>query len=830
MLTTLFDEVAQDIRYAIRGLRRSPGFTIVVVLTLGFGIGANTAMFSVVDELMFRPYPYLKDPGTVHRVYGRRLNRGTLTTRPDAEYTSYLDVQRWTTSFSQYVGFSHRRMAVGAGDASRERTIAVVSASFFDFFDVRPAVGRFFVREEDTTPRGADVVVLGYDFWKVEMGGRDVVGEVLDVGNIRATIIGVAPKSFVGVSDAEPPAAFLPITTFAGAQPYGRDAATYYTAYYWRWMEIMVRRKPGVTVEQASADLSRAAVRSWNARRTLEPALESAEIARPGAVASSLKVGAGPDPSLEARTALWVSGVAGIVLLIACSNVANLFLLRASGRTKQLAVRLALGMSRRRLIMQSLTESLLLSVGGCIVALAMTQWGGAGIRALLNAMQSVPLDVFTDWRTLTFSIGLALGVGVFTGLAPALLGRQRDVAGALKAGGRTGTRSRSPVRTTLLLVQGALSVILLVGAALFVSSLRNVSGMRLGYDADQVILASHNSRGVRLADSARVRLRRDLLAAAQTIPSVERATWVMTIPLRHTNSTGLFVPGIASVGQLGSFTYQAATTDYFRVMGTRILRGRSFTADDRAGTPPIAVVSEGMAKALWPNRDAIGQCMHVFADTMPCTTVVGIAEDIVQQELTSRQRYHFYMPIEQFAPAGGEYMLLRMRGDPATQTEAVRKILQQALPGRSYVTVRPLSDVVIGARRSWQLGAAMFVAFGALALVVAAVGMYGVIAFDVRQRAHELAVRVALGAQPANILRLVVSQAVSFALVASALGLTLAFAAGRWLEPLLFQQSATDPIIYGAVCGVLLIVALGASASPAARAARSDPNAALKAE
>jgi putative ABC transport system permease protein len=265
-------------------------------------------------------------------------------------------------------------------------------------------------------------------------------------------------------------------------------------------------------------------------------------------------------------------------------------------------------------------------------------------------------------------------------------------------------------------------------------------------------------------------------------------------------------------------------------MGTRILRGRGFTPQDRAGAPRIAVVSEGMSKVLWPGKEPLGQCIRIGADTAPCTTVVGIAEDMVQRDVTNDKRYHYYLPIEQFRPAGGVHMLLKLRGEPEIHGQQVRNALQAVMPGQSYVTVRPLREALDQAYRSWRLGATMFVAFGVLALVVAAVGLYGVIAYNVTQRMHELGVRVALGAQAPDILRLVVGQGVRFAVAGIVVGSALSLFASSWLQPLLFKQSARDPLVYGMVASVLLLVALVASASPAARAAKADPNSALRTE
>jgi putative ABC transport system permease protein len=825
----VIDAALQDLRYSLRGLRKSPGFAAAVILTLGLGIGANAAMFGVVDRLMFRPYPYLRDPSRVHRIYLRSTDRGGREqTTSSMEYTRYLDLARWTSSFSEFAAFTDRPIAIGLGEATRERKVAIVSASFFNFFNARPALGRFFVAADDSTPRGADVVVLGHAFWRSEYGSRDVIGQTIQVGQLACRIVGVAPPGFTGVADNEAPALFLPITTYAGAQPEGRMATTYFTTYNWSWMEMMARRKPGVALQQASVDLTGAYLKSWNAENAIDP-LPSVTAAKPSAMASGMKLGAGPDPGLEARTALWVTGVALIVLLIACANVANLYLARAFRRQREIAVRLALGVSRRRLLGQCLIESLVLSTLGGVVGLFIAQWGGAGIRGLF-ARGGGSLEVLTDWRTLGLASLIALVAGLLTGLAPALVAARGDVSGSLKAGPREGYSHRSRTRSVLLVGQGAFSVVLLVGAGVFVRSLQRVQAMRLGYDVEPVLLAEPNLRGMRIENAEQLALGSKLLAAAQAIPGVEHAAWVGSIPFYSTSGTGLHVAGIDSVRKLGRFTYQNASPDYFPTMGTRVVRGRPFSSEDRAGTPRVAVVSEAMARVLWPGRDALGQCVRVGADTMPCTTVIGIAENAIQRNLIDDTRFHYYLPLEQFRPNEGFALLVRMKGDAMRQVETLRHLLQPLMPGQAYVTVRPLSQLVDEQRRSWRFGATMFVAFGALALLVAAVGLYGVIAYNVAQRMHELGVRIALGARSANLIRLVVSQGLRFALTGIAVGTALSLLSAKWVQPLLFQQSAKDPAVLALVGALLLAVALVASAIPARKATRADPNAALRAE
>ena len=429
--------------------------------------------------------------------------------------------------------------------------------------------------------------------------------------------------------------------------------------------------------------------------------------------------------------------------------------------------------------MQSLTESLVLALGGAAFGLLLADWVGGAIRGTLVSTESLSPDVFTDWRTLGAATGVALGVALLTSLGPALLSGRGDLARSLKSGSRAGTHHRSGLRIALLVAQGALSVVLLVGAGLFVRSLDRVRSMPKGYDLQRVVRVAPNLRGLELDSTSLTRLHDELLARAQTIPGVEHAARVRTVPFWSTATTSLHVPGIDSVRRLGAFTYQTATPDYFKVIGTRILRGRAFTSADREGAPRVAVVSAGMATVLWPNEDAIGQCIHVGSDKAPCSTVVGIAEDMLQRDVMNDQRYQYYLPLAQYQPQRGQYLLLKLRGDPNARAEEVRKALQPAMPGDGYIVVRPMREALDQAYRSWHLGATMFVAFGLLALIVAAVGLYSVIGYNVAQRMHELAVRVALGAQSGDILRTVVGQGLRFVIAGIAIGSLLALIAAE---------------------------------------------------
>jgi putative ABC transport system permease protein len=823
------DHLQQDVRYAVRGLRRSPGFSFGVIATLALGIGANAAMFSVIDRLMFRPYPMLRDPSTVNRVYLQWTERDTERTGTGTEYTRYLDFQKWTSSFSDFAAFFPTTRAVGSGETTRERDLAAVSASYFSFFDVTPALGRFFTADEDVTPMGATVVVLSYGFWQSEYGGRDVIGQQMQIDQLSYTIIGVTPKDFTGITEGPPRAAFFPITAFAGSQSSGPDRVEYYTRYNWGWMEMIVRRRPGVSVVTASADLSNAYARSWNVERQFFPQLAPVQVAKPHVVAGPLKTSAGPDAGLEARTALWVTGVTLIVLLIACANVANLFLGRGLRRRREVALRLALGVSRQRLASQTLTESLVLSLTGCALGVLIAQVGGT-VLSRLFLPEGESFSLAGDVRTLGVALGAALVAALLTGIVPAILATKADLAGALKAGAREGTYHRSRTRTALLVAQGALSVALLIGAGLFVRSLTRVRDMRLGYDADHLLMVRHVLRGSVANDSGRAALAAQMLRTVRELPEVESAAFAVSVPFWATNGGRLFVEGIDSVQRLGRITSQLGSADYFRTMGTRILRGRPFGAEDRAGAPRVAVISQGLAKLLWPDREALGQCMRVGADTMPCTTVIGIAEDAVQNSLTDMRRYRYYLPMEQVRPVRGDFLMVRMRGDPSTQMETVRAALQRVMPGQAYVTSWTLDTILRDQRRSWEIGATLFVAFGLLALLVAAIGLYAVIGYNVAQRMHEIGVRIALGARSADVVRLVVGQGMGFALAGAAIGGLLALWAARWVQPLLFEQSARDPMVFMAVAAMLITVAAVASSVPAFRATRADPNRTLRAE
>jgi putative ABC transport system permease protein len=830
----MLENVRQDIRYALRGLRANPGFTAGVVLTIALGIGANAAMFGIVDRMLFRPPPMMVDPSTVHRPYGSTIFRGKESTRNMGnQYAMYRDIANWTSSFSAVAGFTERKLAVGIGDAAREMQVACVSANFFGFFDAPPVLGRYFTTAEDTPPNGANVVVLSYPTWEMQYGSRrDAIGSRVQIGPAIYTVIGVAPRGFVGLWASAPPSYFIPITSYGAVQAAGfgwLGKKNWWQTYQWGWMQVMVRRKPGVSIERANADLTAAYNRSYDAQSVENDGRSTPRsIAKPKAFVGSILTERGPNESKVAKVATWVGGVALIVLLIAMANVANLLLARALRRRREIALRLALGISRARLLSQLLTESLVLALLGGAAGVLIAQWGGAALRAAFST-GTAPVPAIRDGRTLLFTAGAAIAVGMLTGVAPVIQAGRASLTNDLRTGSREGTYHRSRVRIALLLFQGALSVLLLVGAGLFVRSLRNVDSIRLGYDVDPVLTIGLNMRGAKPDSSARIALREQLMRAAKSVPGVEYVSLSNSLPFWSHWSTTLYVTGIDTVDRLGQFELNAVSPDYFSLMGTRILRGHAFTDADGPTSQKVMIVSDAMARKLWPGKDAIGQCVRVSADTMPCTYVVGIAENIKNQNLSDDPGLFYYMPATQFAPGQGD-LLVRTRGRATEYMEAVRRALQREMPGAAYVIINPFSDAVTSQAQSWKLGATMFTAFGILALVLASIGLYSVIAYNVAQRTHEMGVRVALGAQVGDVIRMVVREGATLGIVGVAIGTGAALLAARWVKPLLFDVSATDPLVFTSVIVLLIAVAIAASWVPARRASRVDPQVALRSE
>jgi predicted permease len=525
--------------------------------------------------------------------------------------------------------------------------------------------------------------------------------------------------------------------------------------------------------------------------------------------------------------ATWLGAVSVIVLLIACANVANLLLGHTLRRRREIALRLALGVTRLRLARLLLTETLVLAVLGGAAGLLIAHWGSAALkRIVLERGEALPIG---DARMLLFAAATALGLGLLCGLAPLVQASRADLTSDLKSGVREGTRQGSRTRTALLLLQSALSVVLLTGAGLFVQSLRNVQRAELGYDVEPVLLVDLRMRGVTIDSAAEVALRSRLQESAKAVPGVANASRQLTVPFWSSWNYDLRVAGIDSVHVLGNFELNSVSPEHFETFGTKILRGRGLTSADVAGAPLAMVVSESMGKLLWPGRDPIGECIKVGADSLPCHNVVGIAQNVRTQDFRPDSSHLYYLASAQFMPSRGG-LFVRTHGAGGPVKEALRTALQKEMPGASYITVTPISEIIGGETRSWRLGATMFSLFGGLALLLAAIGLYSVMAYDVAQRTHEMGVRRALGAQATDAIQLIVSQGIRIAIVGVLVGLVAAFIAAPYAEPLLFNVPARSPIILASVAAILITVALTATWIPALRASRVDPNVALRSD
>ena len=821
------DTIRQDFRYVMRAIRHSPGFSAVIVLTLGIAIGANAAMFGIIDRLLLRGPAHVVDPDRVVRLYATETSGSDRFTGSTVGFVTYAHLRANAHDFQDLAVYARTEATVGRGPTAERVTLGRVSWNFFPLLGVHPVAGRFFGADEDRGPRGSDVVVLDEGYWRRSSGGdRGVIGKSMVIGGVTYTIIGIAPRGFTG-AELERRDAWVPISL-----QYWGPGGNWENAWDTSWLTIIGRLKPGVTFEQAGVDATSAHARAYDG--PADQGMRTATFS-----VAPLRFNRRGTEGVDTRVARWLVAVAVVVLLIACANVTNLFLARATRRRREVAVRLALGVGRGRLVRLLLSESVVLGllggVAGTIVAFA----GGRVSRSVL--MPNVAwTDATVDLRVLGVTAIAAIVTGVLVGLVPALQGTRLDLTTALKSGVREGGVQRSRLRTVLTIAQAALSVLLLVGAGLFVESLWKVYRLHLGITPDRVMTVSldfPSLQSVPEDQRDRVRLRRnaayvEALERVRAMPGVDRAAVVVGTPFQSSNSLELRVPGWDSIPSLpgGGPYIRAVSDDYFVTAGTRLLRGRSISAADVASSARVAVVNETMARTLWSNRDAIGQCLLI--DTLPCTRVVGVVEDARRFGLREDPAMQYYIPLgeERALGFGGRKMFIRPRGDPASLRESVRAELLRMNPDIAYVTIAMLQDSLDPQIRPWRLGATMFGVFGALALLVAAIGLYSVISYLVVQRTHELGVRIALGAQMGNIVGLVVRYGVGLALVGIAIGLVLAVNAGRWIEPLLFETSPRSPLIFGAVLLVLVLVALVASLVPAWRASRVDPIEALRVE
>ena len=824
----IFAGLALDGRLAFRGLRRSPGLVVAVVLTLALGLGANATMFGIVDRLLLRSPAYVLEPARTGRLWVEVPNRfgGTQPMYSSFEgYATFDAIRSRVHAFSHLAATATRDRTVGRGPDTRTMRIDEVTGEYFALLGARPLLGRF-LGPADDVPGAPPAMVLSWESWQRDHGGATtVLGQQVVVEGMPFTIVGVAPRGFHG-DQLRRLDCWIAMASANYDQRLTRD---WRTNFDWTWLQVIGRLKPGATREQAALELT-AAYRA--VRGGLQPTEERRRfVAASSAMLGDLVQERGPRGYQEAKIALWLTGVAGIVLLIACANVANLLLARALRREREVAVQLALGVAGGRLVRQFLLESLMLAFAGAAAALAVAALGGSVVTPLL--LPDIAWDTSpVDGRVLGAT---AVVVGLTTlliALSPILQARRTAVQVALHGGARSTTRA-SRLRMTLSAAQAALSVLLLVGAGLFVRSLMQARGTDLGLDAARVLYVDADVNAVGYTKE-RVNefwhLARERVAA---LPGVESTSLSVVAPFQSNWTEDVFVPGLDSVpkgtDQLPHLN--AVTPEYLRTLGTPVERGRGLLDSDVAGAPPVAVVNVAMARSLWPGQDAIGRCFKVGADTVPCIEVVGIVANSHSGNLADGPPRQYYLPLAQRPPVRSLNLFVRTRSaDANDMVVPVRRALQSLDPNIPFPRVESIQSLVDPQLRPWRLGATLFSAFGLLALVVASVGLYGVLAYDVASRTRELGVRSALGARTRDVAWLVLRRGLAMTAAGVAAGLVAAAIAARWVGDLLFHVPARDPATLGTVAALLLLVAFVASLLPALRAARVSPQVALRTE
>lgn len=822
-----------DLTYALRSLRRTPGFTAAAILCLALGIGATSTVFGIVDALFFRPPPGVGDPGGIVRPYiDERSKYAMLSNTPSVSYLTYQAWRDGAKSLSAVAAFSSLGLSAGLGSAARHVDGYLVSGNYFSVLRAQAALGRFFTAEDDAGPGSPPTAVISHAYWQRMYGGdRAVLGKPIVLDGHEYSIIGVAPTDFHGV-DADNADVWI---TVSHASLVGYPAI-YLTSNNAFWLQTVGRVAPGVSHEAARAELESIF------RHVGETG--SAKASRPSYLHLSLGpilAARGPRTSDSARIARWLALAAALVLAIACANTANLLLARATVRRKEMAVRLSLGASRSRLTRQLLVESVVLALLGALAGLALAYWGSN----LVPAVGLPPLSFFAQGRVLVFTSAAAVACGLVFGLAPAWAASRAALSGALKQGAREGVDHRSRLRTFLMIVQIALAVVLLTGAGMFVHSLRNTESVNLGMDAQHLLAVSVDLSVVGYKDSASARFDELARQRLDALPGVRSASLAGMVPITGGYMVNDFrVPDAATpshsmsdaadlmsamTGPDAALSWNAGA-DYFATIGTPMVAGRDFTAADVESNAHVVIVNQAFATRMWPGKTALGRCVDMQDDNNKwvCYSVIGVAANAKYSNLVETQRQSFWTPIT--PSMGSMNILVHTSGDAAASVANVRRALSALAPGLPYIEVKPYTEVLRPQLQPRLLGASMFSVFGLLALVLAAIGLYGLMSYLVGQRTRELGLRMALGAQRRDVLAMVLRRALALTLGGLTIGLVGALASARLITHLLYQVSAVDPSSLVGVVAVLVATALVAAWLPAYRASRVDPMVALRSE
>ena len=805
------DSFVSDIRYAVRNLIKRPGFTAIAILTLAIGIGANTTIFSAVNALLLKPLPF-PELDRVIAIWDEDPARGY--THNEVAFANYVDWRDQSQSFEKLALFRWWSANVTGIDSPERIQGMLVTANFFDVTGTKPLMGRGFY-EHENQPGNASVAVITHSLWQRRFGGDpNILNKTIQLNSTTRTIVGVMPEQF---------------NYPKGAEVYGPLEVTPQLAANRRFHSFYVigRLKPGVTHENAQAEIKTIAAR-------LAQQYPETNTGLTANVYPIVK-----DTVRTYDTALWIMmGAVGFVLLIACANVANLMLARASGRQREIALRAALGANRWRIIRQLLTESLIVGLIGGVLGVFIALWGIDALRASDPAEAS---KFAAGWSNLGinlpvlgFTLALSVVSGVVFGLAPAWQLSKPDLNLALKEGGRGSGPSSHRLRGSLVVFEVALSLVLLVGAGLLVRSFLAILKTDPGFNPNSLLTMSVILPAAKYKDEAQITaFFSDLVNRVKVLPGVQSTALVNYLPLGGSNSSDAFLveglpqpaPGQENIGR-----YRVCSPDYFQTMAISLLKGRAFTEQDKAGAAPVVIVNETLAQRYWPNDEAVGKRIRFDGplDRAPWMQVVGIIRD-VKHEMNIPVRPEFYLPHAQ-DPWNSMVLVTKTAGDPAAMAGIIRQQVWAIDKDQPVFAVRTMEEVRSISIALYSFSSVTLGIFAGVALLLAAVGIYGVMAFAVTQRTHEIGVRMALGARSRDVLKMVVMNGMKLALIGVAIGLAGAWALSGFMKALLFGVEATDVLTFTAVSVCLLLAALLACWLPARRATKVDPLVALRYE
>lgn len=826
MLPTLW----QDIRYALRLLAKNPGFSAVAVLSLALGIGANTTIFTVVNAILLNPLPVkgLARLVQIDTIDGKTLVTAANATKLGMSYPNFQDYARDNQVFSQLGCFVGPLPLTWSGEPEPKQLFGqMVSANYFAILGLRPASGRFFFADEDSKPGGNNVAVVSYSLWANKFGSDpNVVGRTLTLNATPYTVIGVAPHGFKGsftFGNAEQvwvPVSMYPRILSGFVKDNFNDRRFLTTT-------VIGRLRDGVNLGGAEASLKTIA-------SNLERAFPKDNASRSVALTPLADAAVG----VNNRTQIVLAGglmmgVVSLVLLIACVNLANLLLAQAARREKEIGLRAALGASQGRVMRQLLTESFVLAILSGAVGLAIA-YGG---RAVLWSFRPPfildgDIDLSFDSHVLFFTLSVALLTAVVIGLVPAIKSAKPNLIEVLKVGGRGGTVgwTRSPFRSLLVVTEIALALVALVGAGLFIRSMQNAQRIDPGFESKNLFVFAFDLGALHYEEGRAQQYFRTAIDRAKTSPGIESATIASNFPLGGGLARTVFPEGQNEAsGYRGTLTQlDDIAPNFFETLGIPLLLGRGFTDADRKDTKQVAIVSEAMAKQFWPNENAVGKRFHFFGEET-LREVVGVARNTVVNVIGEEPQPLAYLPLTQdYAPA--VTMQVRTKSQPQAVIAEVRSQVQSLDTNLALTNLNTIGELIDQGLWAPRMGAVLLTGFGGVALLLAVVGVYGVLSYSVNQQAREIGIRMAMGAQSGRILRLVVGQGMRLAIVGLVLGTLIALAATRVLSSLLFGVSAHDPLIFGGVSLILATAAILACYIPARRATKVDPTIALRYE